>query len=102
MNRFVLILYYLENPCNLLSSSYCLNGGTCVPSNTDPPIASCLCSEVFAGLNCNSTQQSNPCTSNPCQTNGYCALSTSKTSYSCICQPNYIGDQCERSKAKIN
>ncbi|CAM4742153.1 unnamed protein product [Rotaria magnacalcarata] len=91
-----------KNPCNLLSSSYCLNGGTCVPSNTDPPIASCLCSEVFAGLNCNSTQQSNPCTSNPCQTNGYCALSTSKTSYSCICQPNYIGDQCERTNPCIS
>ncbi|CAF4917155.1 unnamed protein product, partial [Rotaria socialis] len=29
-----------NNPCNQ-SSSICHNGGTCVSSNTDPPISSC-------------------------------------------------------------
>ncbi len=90
--------FYLDNPCSLSSSSYCLNGGTCVSSNTDPPIATCLCREGFTGLYCNLTNQNNPCASNPCQSHGYCALSPSNTSYSCICQTNYTGNQCERSK----
>jgi Notch-like protein len=37
------------------------------------------------------------CASNPCQTRGYCALSISGTSYSCICQANYTGYRCERN-----
>ncbi|CAF3959121.1 unnamed protein product, partial [Rotaria sordida] len=85
-----------ENPCSLSSTPFCLNSGTCVSSNTDPPIALCLCPESFTGPYCNIMIQNDPCASNPCQTHGYCALSILKTSYSCICQSNYIGDNCER------
>jgi len=95
-NRF--LFCYLDNPCSLSSSNYCLNGGTCVSTNTDPPIASCLCQQGFTGLYCDATIQNNPCTSNPCQTRGYCALSAGNTSYSCICESNYTGSQCERGK----
>jgi len=41
--------------------------------------------------------ENNPCTSNPCQTRGYCALSKLNKTYKCICQENFIGQQCERS-----
>ena len=92
---------YLDNACTLLPSNYCLNGGTCVSTNTDPPVASCLCKQGFAGLYCDVAMQSNPCASNPCQTHGYCALSTGNTSYSCICAANYTGNQCERGKNKM-
>ncbi len=95
---YPLFLFYLDNPCSLSSSTQCLNGGTCVSTNTDPPVASCLCLQGFSGSYCSITLQNNPCTSNPCQTRGYCALSASNTSYSCICQTNYTGAQCERSK----
>lgn len=94
-------LIFLDNPCGLSSSSYCSNGGTCVSSNTDPPVALCLCRAGFAGPYCNMTIQTDPCASNPCQANGYCALSASNTSYSCICQSNYIGNQCEKSEIKV-
>jgi hypothetical protein len=93
-----LILSYLDNPCTLLPPNYCLNGGTCVSTNTDPPVASCLCQQGFTGLHCDATLQNNPCASNPCQTRGYCALSTGNSSYSCICATNYTGNQCERSE----
>ncbi|CAF3727643.1 unnamed protein product, partial [Rotaria sordida] len=54
------------NPCSL-SSSICHNEGTCVSSNTDPPISSCLCREEFTGIYCDILKESDPCTSNPCQ-----------------------------------
>jgi hypothetical protein len=87
---------YLDNPCSVSSAAYCLNGGTCMSPNTDPPVPSCLCPNGFMGLRCDSTTQNNPCASNPCQANGYCALSLSNTSYACVCQTNYTGAQCER------
>lgn len=95
-------IFNLDNPCGLSTSSHCLNGGTCVSSNTDPPIASCLCPQGFTGSYCNVTAQNDPCASEPCQGRGYCALSTPNTNYSCICLSNYIGPQCERSKTKQN
>ncbi|CAF1213556.1 unnamed protein product [Adineta steineri] len=89
-----------DNPCTVSSSSpssYCLNGSTCVASNTDPPIATCLCREGFSGPQCNLQRLNEPCSSNPCQSRGYCALGRSNTSYSCICSNNYTGALCERS-----
>ena len=41
--------------------------------------------------------EDNPCASNPCQTRGYCALSSSNKTYTCVCQENFIGEQCERN-----
>ncbi|CAF4553802.1 unnamed protein product [Rotaria sp. Silwood1] len=85
-----------DNPCSL-SSSICHNGGTCVSSNTDPPIRSCLCREEYTGTYCEILKESDPCASNPCQTRGYCALSTSNKTYTCVCQENFIGEKCERN-----
>ncbi len=90
----------LDNPCSLPSSIQCFNGGACASSNTDPPKASCLCPQGYTGMYCNITAQNDACASNPCQMRGHCAVSTSNTSYICICQDNYIGDQCERSKKR--
>jgi hypothetical protein len=90
----------LDNPCSLSPTAYCSNGGTCVPSNTDPPVATCLCPSGFTDSRCNRTTQNDPCDSSPCQANGYCALSTSNTTFTCVCQTNYVGNQCERGKNK--
>jgi hypothetical protein len=76
----------------------CSFGGTCVSTNTDPPIASCLCRDGFTGPRCTTSLQNDLCASNPCQTRGVCALSMFNTSYTCICQAGFVGDQCERSK----
>ncbi|CAF3385729.1 unnamed protein product [Rotaria socialis] len=65
-----------DNPCSQ-SSLICHNSGTCIPSNADPPIISCLCQEEFTGTRCEILKENDPCASNPCQTHGYCALSTS-------------------------
>ncbi|CAM4960293.1 unnamed protein product [Rotaria socialis] len=65
-----------DNPCSQ-SSLICHNSGTCIPSNADPPIISCLCQEEFTGTHCEILKENDPCASNPCQTHGYCALSTS-------------------------
>ncbi len=86
----------LDNPCSS-SSSHCQNGGTCLSSNTDPPISSCLCPEGLTGRFCEIFIEDNPCASNPCQTRGYCALSSSNKTYTCLCQENFIGEQCERN-----
>jgi Notch-like protein len=85
----------LDNPCT--SSSKCQNDGTCVSLSTNPPVSSCLCREGFTGKDCELLIENNPCASNPCQTRGYCALSSSNTTYTCVCQENFIGAQCERS-----
>lgn len=92
---------YLDNPCGVSPSTFCANGGTCISSNTDPPRGACLCPEGFTGPYCNMTMQNDPCASNPCQGRGYCVLSVTNTSYSCICQTNYTGSQCERRKKLI-
>lgn len=94
--------FFLDNPCTLLASTYCSNGGTCITTNTDPPIASCLCRDGFTGSRCTSTSLNDPCASTPCQGRGVCALSTVNTSYACVCQANFIGDQCERCKHHLN
>ncbi|CAF3778690.1 unnamed protein product [Adineta steineri] len=86
-----------DNPCNSSSLFNCHNEGICISSNSDPPISSCLCREGFTGAYCEILIESNPCASNPCQTRGYCALSTSNRTYTCICQDNFIGEQCERN-----
>ncbi|UJR31031.1 hypothetical protein I4U23_018540 [Adineta vaga] len=82
-----------ENPCAVSSSVFCQNGGTCVSSNTDPPIASCLCRTGFTGSQCNTIIQNDPCGSSPCENRGYCALSMSNATFSCICRSNYTGSQ---------
>ncbi len=93
---FLYFCFSLDNPCSL-SSSNCQNDGTCISSNTDPPISSCLCQEGFTGQYCEILIENDPCVSNPCQTRGYCAVSRSNRTYTCVCQENFIGEQCERS-----
>ena len=88
--------FYLDNPCSLLSSK-CQNDGTCALSDTDPPISSCLCHERFTGRYCETLIENNPCAGNPCQTRGYCVLSTSNKAYTCICKEDFIGEKCERN-----
>lgn len=75
----------------------CQNAGTCVPSNTDPSASFCLCEEGYTGRFCEKQIEANPCASNPCQTRGYCALSSSNQTYTCVCQENFTGEQCERN-----
>lgn len=86
----------IENPC--YHGPECRNGGTCVPSNTDPPIRSCICPEGWIGPNCEHKKINDPCASNPCQTRGHCALSKSNRTYVCLCHDQFLGDQCERGK----
>jgi Notch-like protein len=88
--------FYLDNPC-ISSKFHCQNGGTCISSETDPPISSCLCREGYTGTYCENSKENNPCSSNPCQTRGYCVLSTSNRTYTCICQDHFLGEQCERT-----
>ncbi|CAF1055170.1 unnamed protein product, partial [Didymodactylos carnosus] len=86
---------YTNNPC-LTQAGYCQNGGTCVTSNTDPPVITCLCRPGFTAPRC-SPLQLDVCQSNPCQTRGYCAPSASNTSYKCVCSSLFAGDNCERN-----
>ncbi|CAF4786385.1 unnamed protein product [Rotaria socialis] len=85
-----------NNPCNQ-SSSICHNGGTCVSSNTDPPISSCHCREDYTGTYCEIVKEIDPCASNPCQTRGHCALSTLNKTFTCLCRESFIGERCERN-----
>ena len=87
-----------DNPCSSSSNTSCQNGGTCMPSTTDPPTSSCLCPEGYMGTHCERIIEGDPCASNPCQTRGHCALSPSNKTYTCVCQDNFVGEQCERSK----
>ncbi|CAF1091235.1 unnamed protein product [Adineta ricciae] len=85
-----------DNPCKT-STIDCRNNGACVYSNTDPPVSSCRCREGFTGTYCETIIHNNPCSSNPCQTRGHCALSTTNKTYTCICRDHFIGEFCERN-----
>ena len=89
-------VYFLDNPCKT-SAIDCRNNGACVYSNTDPPVSSCRCREGFTGTYCETVIHNNPCSSNPCQTRGHCALSTTNKTYTCICREHFIGEYCERN-----
>ncbi|XP_052777788.1 von Willebrand factor A domain-containing protein 2-like [Mya arenaria] len=80
--------------CNVIDctySSYCLNGGTCIP-NAGFTSHSCMCAGGWKGDNCETIDCSY---SSYCLNGGTCIPSAGFTSYSCMCANGWIGDNCE-------
>lgn len=86
---------FTENPCN----DYCENSAfctaTCTDTSCDTPICTCL--DGYTDDRC-TTIVIDPCKPNPC-VNGNCTK-TINGEYSCQCNTNYIGHQCDKSKSK--
>ncbi|XP_078696567.1 uncharacterized protein LOC144924834 isoform X6 [Branchiostoma floridae x Branchiostoma belcheri] len=95
---------------------YCLNGGICEVSESDPDMPMCLCPSGWWGLRCHhelielnggdsrvttpavttTTTQAEPCDSNPCQHGGECF--DNDAGYFCNCPSDWQGDNCEKRK----
>ncbi|XP_075255477.1 uncharacterized protein LOC142348151 isoform X2 [Convolutriloba macropyga] len=71
----------------------CHNGGKCVNRTND---YDCECQRGFMGKYCD---QRNPCEQdkNPCQNNGFCHPSSSRTGFYCTCASGFYGAVCEES-----
>ncbi|CAF0943117.1 unnamed protein product [Brachionus calyciflorus] len=97
------------SPCQ--SQNYCVNGGTCRPTNYSP-YAICICLPNYTGSRCEiciglppslPTQPPTqpPAPVSPCLTQQYClnggtCRATNYSPYAiCICSPNYTGSKCE-------
>ncbi|XP_060601103.1 neurogenic locus notch homolog protein 2-like [Ruditapes philippinarum] len=54
-----------------------------------------LCYTVLVYAN----DKQDPCSSSPCLNNGHC-FRTDQDNYKCVCQDNYVGDNCQTDKVK--
>lgn len=77
------------------TNATCSNNGVCyIDASTGSGIPRCICATGYTGQYCQSPL--NPCSSNPCQLNGTCLL-TSNSSYQCICANGVVGSSCTTS-----
>uniref|UniRef100_A0A914WRL7 Uncharacterized protein n=1 Tax=Plectus sambesii TaxID=2011161 RepID=A0A914WRL7_9BILA len=75
-------------PTDNCLSGPCINGGTCVTSDTD---YTCTCVPGYTGVNCN--EDIDECASSPCMNAGECGNDLNK--YTCTCGTGFYGLQCE-------
>lgn len=77
------------------STTYCQNGGTCVPGFTT---ATCLCTDSYEGDRCEN--EVDKCTPNPCLNGGTCTRNGIQ--YTCNCVSGYTGVNCEMQDKCLN
>ncbi|XP_062606690.1 deleted in malignant brain tumors 1 protein-like [Saccostrea cucullata] len=91
------------NPC-VLTSTPCLNGGTCIVSANYG--YTCQCAQGFGGPYCRNglarTTPKDACRSNPCQNNGTCYQSNHHNGYHCSCSSGFTGNSCETIDIDVN
>ncbi|XP_078089694.1 delta-like protein 4 isoform X2 [Mustelus asterias] len=77
----------------------CMHYPGCLHGTCQQPFQ-CTCKEGWGGLFCN--QDLNYCTHNkPCMNNATCT-NTGQGSYTCTCQPGYIGKNCQSAICKCD
>ena len=89
-----------DTSVDLCTSTPCLNGATCVSA---PGLVLCFCAVGFSGLHCDislSTSNSSACDAAPCLNNGICLPSAANT-YTCICQPSFVGSNCQQALTTV-
>ncbi|XP_061178330.1 deleted in malignant brain tumors 1 protein-like [Saccostrea echinata] len=84
------------NPC-VLTSTPCLNGGTCIVNANYG--YTCQCAQGFGGPYCRNglarTTPKDACHNNPCQNGGTCYQTSPQDGYHCLCSNGYTGNSCE-------
>lgn len=73
-------------------TNICLNGGSCVPSATNPTSYYCACTEYYTGSNC---QRRLLCNALLCQNNGICHENLNGGSPYCECPAGTSGLYCQ-------
>ena len=71
----------------------CLNGATCVTSDT----FECVCADGYEGRNCESNI--NDCLGGPCQNGGTC--DDLLNDFSCKCTSYFFGKLCEKGEFAV-
>ncbi|XP_046580124.1 EGF-like domain-containing protein 2 [Haliotis rubra] len=80
------------------SDGLCQNGGTC-----DLATGACACAATYTGYDCSAltaeVDQGNCTPTSPCQNGGTCH--SDGTSYTCLCEEEYIGADCTTFRYKV-